>query len=203
MNIVCSDLEGVFVPEIWVNVSNKTGIDELKLTTRDISDYDVLMKGRLGLLRQHGLKLKDIQQVISQLTPLPGALDLVDWIRTISQLILVSDTFTEFAEPLLIKLGRPTLLCHNLIVDHAGNITDYNLRQKDAKMNVVRALQSLNYKVIAIGDSYNDIAMLRQAEHGILFNPPQNVIEENNDLMVIKNYPELKDVISNIIESEH
>ena len=203
MYIVCSDLEGVFVPEIWVNVSEKTGIDELKLTTRDISDYDVLMKGRLGLLRQHGLKLKDIQQVISQLTPLPGALDLVDWIRTISQLILVSDTFTEFAEPLLIKLGRPTLLCHNLIVDHAGNITDYNLRQKDAKMNVVHALQSLNYKVIAIGDSYNDITMLRQAVYGILFNPPQNVIEENNDLMVIKNYPELKEVISNIIESEH
>jgi len=164
MYIVCSDLEGVFVPEIWINVSKHTGIDELKLTTRDISDYNVLMKRRLELLRQHGLTLNDIQKAISLLKPLPGAQEFVDWLRTRSQLIVVSDTFIEFADPLLKQLGRPTLFCHHLTIDIAGNITNYNLRQKDAKKMVVEALQSLNYKVIAIGDSYNDISMLRKAE---------------------------------------
>jgi phosphoserine / homoserine phosphotransferase len=202
MYIVCSDLEGVFVPEIWINVSKKTGIDELKLTTRDISDYNVLMKGRLKLLRQHGLTLPDIQNVISLIEPLPGALEFVDWLRTRSQLIVVSDTFIEFADPLLKQLGRPTLLCHHLTTDTGGNIINYNLRQKDAKKMVVEALQSLNYKVIAIGDSYNDISMLRKAEHGILYNPPQNVINENNDLKVVKSYDDLKDIISELIEKE-
>jgi phosphoserine / homoserine phosphotransferase len=195
MYIICSDLEGVFVPEIWINISRKTGIDELKLTTRDISDYDVLMKRRLELLHKHGLTLHDIQNVISQLEPLPGALEFVDWIRTIAQLIVVSDTFTEFATPLINQLGRPTLLCHNLTVDSSGNVTDYNLRQKDAKMKVVEALQSLNFKVIAIGDSYNDIAMLRKAELGILFNPPQNVIDEHGDLMIVNSFNALKESI--------
>jgi phosphoserine/homoserine phosphotransferase len=202
MYIVCSDLEGVFVPEIWINISLQTGIDELKLTTRDISDYNVLMKGRLELLRQHGLTLHDIRKVISNLKPLPGALEFVNWLRTRSQLIVVSDTFTEFADPLIKQLGRPTLLCHNLTVDSAGNITNYNLRQKDAKMKVVEALQSLNYKVIAIGDSYNDILMLQKAELGILFNPPQNVIDENYDLMVVRSYNALKDTISQHIDNE-
>jgi phosphoserine/homoserine phosphotransferase len=202
MYIVCSDLEGVFVPEIWINISLQTGIDELKLTTRDISDYNVLMKGRLELLRQHGLTLHDIRKVISNLKPLPGALEFVNWLRTRSQLIVVSDTFTEFADPLIKQLGRPTLLCHNLTVDSAGNITNYNLRQKDAKMKVVEALQSLNYKVIAIGDSYNDILMLQKAELGILFNPPQNVIDENSDLMVVRSYNALKDTISQLIDNE-
>jgi phosphoserine/homoserine phosphotransferase len=199
MYIVCSDLEGVFVPEIWINVSKQTGIDELKLTTRDISDYNVLMKRRLELLKEHGLKLQDVQKVISKLKPLPGATEFVDWLRTCSQLIVVSDTFLEFADPLLIQLGRPTLLCHHLTTDSAGNITDYNLRQKDAKKKVVEALQSLSYKVIAIGDSYNDIAMLRKAELGILFNPPKNVIDENNDLMVVNSYTDLKAIISKLI----
>src|SRR5450759_1141628 len=198
--IVCSDLEGVFVPEIWVNVSRHTRIDELKLTTRDISDYNVLMKRRLELLRQHGLTLHDIQKVISLLKPLPGALEFVDWLRTRSQLIVVSDTFIEFADPLLKQLGRPTLLCHHLTTDAAGNITHYNLRQKDAKKMVVEALQSLNYKVIAIGDSYNDIAMLRKAELGILYNPPQSVIDEHNDLKIVKSYNELKKIISQLID---
>jgi phosphoserine/homoserine phosphotransferase len=202
MYIVCSDLEGVFVPEIWINISLQTGIDELKLTTRDISDYNVLMKGRLELLRQHGLTLHDIRKVISNLKPLPGALEFVKWLRTRTQLIVVSDTFTEFADPLIKQLGRPTLLCHNLTVDSAGNITNYNLRQKDAKMKVVEALQSLNYKVIAIGDSYNDILMLQKAELGILFNPPQNVIDENSDLMVVRSYNALKDTISQLIDNE-
>jgi len=202
MYIVCSDLEGVFVPEIWINVSKQTGIDELKLTTRDISDYNVLMKRRLELLQQHGLTLRDIQKVISLLKPLPGASEFVDWLRTRSQLIVVSDTFIEFADPLLKQLGRPTLLCHNLTTDNAGNIINYNLRQKDAKKKVVEALQSLNYKVIAIGDSYNDISMLRKAELGILYNPPQNVIDENSDLMVVKSYNDLKEIISQLIDEE-
>lgn len=199
MYIVCSDLEGVYVPEIWINVALMTGIEELKLTTRDISDYDVLMKGRLELLKKHGLTLHDIQNVISQLSPLPGATEFLDWIRSQTQLILVSDTFIEFAGPLIEKLGRPTLLCHHLTTDKDGKITDYNLRQKDAKKKVVEALHNLNFKVIAIGDSYNDIAMLRKADHGILFNPPRNVIDEHGDLMIVNSYNDLKNSILKII----
>jgi phosphoserine / homoserine phosphotransferase len=202
MYIVCSDLEGVFVPEIWVNVSSHTGIDELKLTTRDISDYNILMHRRLELLKKYGLTLRDVQNVISLLKPLPGALEFIDWLRTKTQLIVVSDTFTEFAEPLIRQLGRPTLFCHHLTTDSEGNITDYNLRQEDAKKHVVEALQTLNYKVIAIGDSYNDISMLRKADHGILYNPPQNVADEHNDLKVIKTYLSLKRFISQIIQCE-
>ena len=201
MYIVCSDLEGIFVPEIWINISRITGVDELKLTTRDIDDYNVLMKRRLEILKEHRLTLHDIQKVISQLKPLPGALEFLDWLRTLLQIIVVSDTFVEFADPLMKQLGRPVLLCHNLTVDTLGNITDYNLRQKDAKMNVVCALQTLNYKVIAIGDSYNDIAMLRKAEHGILFNPPRNVIDQNSDLLVTESYNSLKQRILQIIDN--
>ena len=202
MYIVCSDLEGVFVPEIWVNVSKHTGIDELKLTTRDISDYNVLMKGRLELLQKHGLTLRDIQKVISLLKPLPGALEFIEWLHERLQLIVVSDTFIEFADPLLKQMGRPTLFCHHLTIDAAGNITNYNIRQKDAKKMVVEALQSLNYKVIAIGDSYNDISMLRKAELGILYNPPQNVIDENKDLKVVKSYNDLKVYHLKLIKKE-
>jgi phosphoserine/homoserine phosphotransferase len=198
MYIICSDLEGVFVPEIWINVSKHTGIDELKLTTRDISDYDILMRGRLDLLRKHNLKLADIQSIISQLDPLPGAKEFTDWIRTRLQLIIVSDTFVEFADPLMEKLGRPTLLCHHLTTDSEGNITGYNLRQKEAKKRVVEALQNLEYKVVAIGDSYNDISMLRRADHSILFNPPTNVLEENSDLLVVRSFGELSKIISSI-----
>lgn len=203
MYIICSDLEGVFVPEIWVNVSAKTGIEELKLTTRDISDYDVLMKGRLEILRKHKLTLKDIQEVIAQLEPLPGAMQFVNWLRSKAQLIIVSDTFIEFADPLLAQLGRPTLLCHHLSTDRAGNIISYNLRQKDAKRMVTEALQGLKYKVIAIGDSYNDISMLRKADVGILYNPPQNVIDEHGDLLILRSYDDLKLKISQLIESEN
>jgi phosphoserine/homoserine phosphotransferase len=201
MYIVCSDLEGVFVPEIWINVSKQTGIEELRLTTRDINDYDVLMKGRLRLLHQHNLTLHDVQNVIARLKPLPGAIEFVDWLRSCAQLIVVSDTFREFADPLMKQLGRPTLLCHHLTTDSDGKIINYNLRQKEAKKMVVEALQSLNYKVIAIGDSYNDIMMLRKAELGILYNPPQKVIDENGDLMVVKSYDELKEVISGLLEA--
>ena len=202
MYIVCSDLEGVFVPEIWVNVSKHTGIDELKLTTRDISDYNILMNKRLELLKKYGLTLRDVQNVISLLKPLPGAVEFIDWLRTKTQFIVVSDTFSEFADPLLRQLGRPTLFCHHLTTDTEGNITDYNLRQDDGKMHVVEALQSLNYKVIAIGDSYNDISMLRKSDYGILFNPPQNVADEHNDLKVVKTYASLKRIISHLIGGE-
>ena len=202
MYIICSDLEGVFVPEIWVNVSKQTGIEELKLTTRDISDYNVLMKRRLEILQQNGLTLHDVQKVISQLKPLPGAMEFIKWVRTVVQLIIVSDTFIEFADPLLKQLGRPTLMCHSLTTDSAGNITNYNLRQKDAKRKVAEALQSLNYKVIGIGDSYNDISMLRKAEVGILYHPPQNVIDEHGDLTVVRSYRDMKKIITRIIQEE-
>jgi phosphoserine / homoserine phosphotransferase len=202
MYLVCSDLEGVFVPEIWVSVSQHTGIDELKLTTREISDYNVLMKRRLELLQKYGLTLRDVQNVISLLKPLPGALEFIDWLRTKTQLIVVTDSFTEFAEPLIRQLGRPTLLCHHLTTDKDGIIRDYNLRQEDAKRHVVDALHSLMYKVIAIGDSYNDISMLRKADHGILYNPPQNVADEHPDLEVIKTFQSLRRVISQIINDD-
>lgn len=199
MYVVCSDLEGVFVPEIWINVAKETGIDDLLLTTRDISDYNILMRKRLSILAEHGLRLQDIQRVISRLEPLPGAIDFVDWIRSVTQLIIVSDTFVEFADPLMDQLKRPTLFCHNLATDTDGNITDYILRQNNAKFHVVESLQNLNFKVIAIGDSYNDIEMLRKADHGILFNPPQNIIDENSDLQVVMSYNELKEIISSIV----
>jgi phosphoserine / homoserine phosphotransferase len=202
MHIVCSDLEGVFVPEIWVNVSSHTGIDELKLTTRDISDYHILMTRRLELLKKYGLTLRDVQNVISLLKPLPGALEFIDWLRSKTQLIIVSDTFTEFADPLISQLGRPTLFCHHLNTDREGNITDYILRQEEGKKHVVEALQSLKYNVIAIGDSYNDISMLRKADHGILYNPPQNVADENSDLKTVKTYASLKRIISQLINDE-
>jgi phosphoserine/homoserine phosphotransferase len=202
MYIICSDLEGVFVPEIWISVAKETGIDGLKLTTRDISDYNILMAGRLKLLREHNLTLADIQAVISKLRPLPGALDFIGWARALTQLIIVSDTFTEFADPLMEQLGRPTLFCHNLTTDNRGNIISYNLRQEDSKKKVTESLQNLNYKVIAIGDSYNDISMLRKADKGILYNPPQNVIDEHGDLMIVKSYDDLKKVIKDIIYQE-
>jgi phosphoserine / homoserine phosphotransferase len=202
MYIVCSDLEGIYTPEIWINVSKYTGIDELKLTTRDVSDYNVLMKGRLALLKEHNLKLTDIQKVISTLEPLPGAREFLGWLRSKLQLIVVSDTFIEFAETFMEQLDRPTLLCHHLTTDSEGTIVDYNLRQKDAKKMVVEALQRLNYKVIAIGDSYNDISMLRSAEKAILFNPPRNVIDENKDIPVVTSYNGLKEMILHIIDKE-
>ncbi len=202
MHIVCSDLEGVFVPEIWVNVSIHTGIDELKLTTRDISDYNVLMKRRLELLKKYGLTLRDVQNVISLLKPLPGALEFIEWLRSKTQLIVVSDTFSEFADPLIRQLGRPTLFCHHLTTDKDGNITDYNLRQDDGKRHVVECLQNLNYKVIAVGDSYNDISMLKKADRGILYNPPQNVADEHKELQVVNTYASLKRIISQHLSVE-
>jgi phosphoserine/homoserine phosphotransferase len=203
MYIVCSDLEGVLVPEVWTNVARWTGIDELKLTTRDISDYNALMKRRLEILKQHGITINDIQKVISLLELMPGALDFINWLHGRVQMVVVSDTFREFADPLLEKMGWPVLFCHHLTIDKEGNITDFNLRQTDAKKKVVEAIQNLNFKVIAIGDSYNDISMLRKAEHGILYKPPQNVIDDNQDIKTVNSYSQLKHIVSEILEQNN
>lgn len=195
MHIVCSDLEGVFVPEIWINVAQITGIDELRLTTRDISDYNVLMRKRLGLLDQHGLTLRDIQNVIATMEPLKGALDFLDWLREHTRLIIVSDTFVEFADPLIAKLKRPTLFCNSLTVAPSGQITDYVLRQEDGKRKVVEGLQRMNFQVVAMGDSYNDITMLKKAEKGILFRPPENVMAEFPEFPVTDDFDDLKTIL--------
>ena len=202
MYILCSDLEGVFIPEIWINVAKHTGIDELKLTTRDINDYDVLMKRRLEILHQHNLTIHVIQQVIANIEPLPGAIEFITWLRKKIEIIIVSDTYSEFAKPIMEKLGHPTLFCNSLTIDQFGNIKDYNLRQPDGKRKVAAALQNLNFKVIAVGDSYNDINMLRKADAGILFRPPPNVIDDNPDLPVTVSYDELKKMISAILDAE-
>ena len=200
MYIICTDLEGVLVPEVWINVARWTGIDELKLTTRDINDYNALMKRRLEILHQHSITISDIQKVISLLELMPGALDFINWLHGKAQMIVVSDTFREFADPLLEKMGWPVLFCHHLTIDKDGIITNYNLRQPEAKMIVVEAIQNLNFKVIAVGDSYNDISMLRKAEKGVLFKPPQNVIDDNKDLAVVNSFLSLKKVIAEKLE---
>jgi len=195
MHIVCCDLEGVFVPEIWINVAERTGIEELRLTTRDISDYDVLMKRRLKILDREHLKITDIQNVIAGLDPLEGAVEFIDWLRSVTQVIIVSDTFVQFAGPLMKKLGSPTLFCNILTIGAGGVVEGYNLRQKDGKKKAVIALKSLDYRVIAVGDSYNDIAMLKEADRGILFRPPVNVITEFPELPVTYEYGEIKELI--------
>ena len=177
MELACLDLEGVLVPEIWINVAERTGIEALRLTTRDVPDYDELMRGRLALLDQHGLKLPDIQRVIAGMGPLDGAREFLDWLRERFQVVILSDTYYEFALPLMRQLGWPTLFCHRLEVAN-DRVVNYVLRQADSKRAAVRAFHDLNFRVIAAGDSYNDTAMLAEAEAGILFRPPQNVIDE-------------------------
>jgi len=199
MNFFCSDLEGVFIPEVWINVAEKTGIPELRRTTRDEPDYGKLMRFRIDLLKEKGLKLKDIQDVIATIHPLDGALRILDWIKERMPMVIVSDTFTQFADPLIAQLGRPTLFCNELIIDPDGFIADFALRQPDQKRQVVKALQSLNYRVIAMGDSYNDTTMLSQANNGILFNPPDNVVRDFPHFPVVKEYEGLKSIISKII----
>lgn len=199
MHIVCSDLEGVFVPEIWINVSEKTGISELRITTRDEPDYNKLMKYRINILEQHHLKLSDIQNVIATIDPLPGAIEFLDWLRSTMQMIVVSDTFIQFATPLMKKLGRPTLFCHSLEISEDDRIIGYHLRQPDPKKKTVEALQSLKYQVIACGDSYNDTTMLLQAEKGILFRPPHNVIADFPQLPVVHEYDQLKLIIKETV----
>ena len=192
MELACLDLEGVLVPEIWIAFAEKTGIDELRATTRDIPDYDVLMKQRLRILDENNLKIQDIQEVIATLEPLPGAIEFLDWLRERFQVIILSDTFYEFSQPLMRQLKWPTLFCHKLVIDDEGRVTDYKLRQADPKRASVKALHSLNYRVIAAGDSYNDTTMLSEAEVGILFHAPQNVIEEFPQFRAVQEFDELK-----------
>ncbi len=195
MHILCSDLEGVFVPEIWINVALATGIEELKLTTRDISDYDVLMRKRISIMEENNLKLGDIQAVIEQMEPLEGAVDFLEWIRRRSQIIIVSDTFVEFAGPLMQKLGWPTLFCNSLEVAADGMVTGYKLRQTDGKRKTTRALKDLNFTVVAFGDSYNDITMLQEADAAFLFRPPERLTREYPEIAWTKTYEGLKDLI--------
>ncbi|WDP89042.1 MAG: bifunctional phosphoserine phosphatase/homoserine phosphotransferase ThrH [Desulfobacter sp.] len=200
MKILVADLEGVFLPEIWINVALKTGIEELKLTTRDISDYDVLMTKRLSILEENNLTLKDIQDVIATLEPLEGAKEMMDWIRSRTQIIILSDTFEEFAGPLMAKLGYPALLCHNLTVDGAGKISDYNLRIDNQKARAVKALQTLNYEVIAFGDSYNDTGMIQAADQGFFFRPPESITTDFPDIPITRSYEELKAMLTKLLE---
>jgi len=192
MIVACLDLEGVLVPEIWIDVAERTGIEALKRTTREEPDYDVLMKQRLEILSKHGLGLSAIQEVIAEMRPLPGAAEFLNWARERYQPVILSDTFYEFAAPLMRQLGYPTLLCHDLEVDDSGVIVDYHLRLPDPKCRGVQAFRALNLKVIATGDSYNDTNMLLEADAGILFRPPENVIREFPQLPVARDYDELR-----------
>lgn len=192
MELACLDLEGVLIPEIWINFAEKTGIEELKATTRDIPDYDVLMKQRLRILDEHKLGYHEIQEVIATLSPLDGAVEFVDWLRERFQVIILSDTFYEFSQPLMRQLGFPTLLCHRLEIDENGRVVDYLLRQPDPKRQSVKAFHSLKYRVIAAGDSYNDTSMLSEADRGILFKAPQNVIDEFPQFPAVHSYEALK-----------
>ena len=193
MEVACLDLEGVLVPEIWINFAEATGIEALKATTRDIPDYNVLMKQRLDLLDQHGLGLPDIQAVIDKMGPMEGAREFVDWLRERFQVVILSDTFYEFAQPLMRQLGWPTLFCHKLVIDDVGKVVDYKLRQVDPKRQAIKAFHSLNYRCIAAGDSYNDTTMLSEAEAGILFMAPDNVIKEFPQFPTAFTYEELKE----------
>lgn len=202
MEIACLDLEGVLIPEVWINVAERTGIEALRATTRDIPDYDELMRQRLGILDEHNLGIRDIQEVIATMSPLEGAQECLDWLRENFQVVILSDTFYEFAEPFMRQLGWPTLLCHRLVIDDQGRVADYAIRQKDPKRQSVRAFQGLNYRCIATGDSYNDTSMLAQAEAGILFCPPQNVIDEFPQFPVANDYDALRAEFARASERE-
>jgi phosphoserine/homoserine phosphotransferase len=192
MQVVCLDLEGVLVPEIWIEFSKRTGIAEFSRTTRDEPDYDKLMRFRLGLLQQHGLKLADIQRVIEGMGPMEGAREFLDELRSRYQVFILSDTFYEFADPLMKQLGRPTLLCHRLEVDAQGFVSNYKLRQTDQKRMAVNALRSLNYQVMAAGDSYNDTGMLMAAHAGFFIHPPESITKQFPQFPVMHNYPDLR-----------
>ncbi len=192
MEIACLDLEGVLIPEIWIDFAERTGIEALKATTRDIPDYDVLMKQRLRLLDENGLGLNDIQKVIADMAPMEGAADFLNWLRERFQVVILSDTFYEFAAPLMAQLGYPTLLCHKLEADEKGRVVDYKLRQANPKRQAIVGFKSMYYRTIAAGDSYNDTTMLAEADAGILFKAPANVIEEFPQYPAVHSYDELK-----------
>ena len=197
MDVMCLDLEGVLLPEIWKGVANKTGIKELELTTRNIPDYNELMSNRLRIMNQNQLDLSVLQEVVSQLEPLAGAKDFLDWLRTEFQVVILSDTFYEFAKPLIAQLGWPTLFCHHLEVENDNKISGYKLRMEDHKRKAVQSLQKLNFNVKAAGDSYNDISMLKAADEGYLFNAPSSIIKEFPQFPTFNNYDELKYYLKN------
>ncbi|MCP4756254.1 MAG: bifunctional phosphoserine phosphatase/homoserine phosphotransferase ThrH [Proteobacteria bacterium] len=199
MVISCLDLEGVLFPEVWINVAEKTGIEELRLTTRDISDYDELMGRRLKIIRQNNLTLKDIQDTIDTMEVLPGAVEFLDWLRDQCQVVILSDTFVEFAKPIMKKLKMPTIFCHSLSVDENDIITSYHLRINDAKRKAVVSFKNLNFRTVSVGDSFNDLSMLEEADCGIFYCPPQEISETNPRIPVSKNYAELKLMITEFI----
>ncbi|MBN1656147.1 MAG: bifunctional phosphoserine phosphatase/homoserine phosphotransferase ThrH [Deltaproteobacteria bacterium] len=200
MEIVCLDLEGVLLPEIWICFAERTGIAELRLTTRDVANYDELMKKRLAILKENRLGLREIEQVISGMNPLEGARDFLERLKTQFQVLVLSDTYYEFAAPLMVKLGSPTLFCHTLEVADDGTIVNYRLRQQDSKKMAVRALHDLNFRVVAVGDSYNDTNMLSEADAGILFRAPENVVEQFPRFPHTQTYEELRDRIQESAE---
>ena len=195
MNIVCLDLEGVLIPEIWIAFAEKTGIEELKRTTRDEPCYDTLMRYRLDILDHHQFKLADIEAVISTLDPLPGAVNFVKWVSAKTRFVILSDTFSQFAGPLMTKLGNPTLFCHELIIDDTNRIADYQLRIPDHKRKAVEAFKTLNFSTFAAGDSYNDLAMIDVADHKSLFCPPERLVLERPELPVASTHDELREII--------
>ena len=195
MNIVCLDLEGVLVPEIWIAVAEASGIPELKRTTRDEPDYDKLMKWRIGILKEHGLGLKEIQDTIAKIDPLPGAKEFLDELRKTTQVIIISDTFTQFATPLMEKLGWPTIFCNSLEVAESGEITGFKMRIENSKLTTVKALQSIGYETIASGDSYNDLAMIQASKAGFLFRSTDKIKADYPDLPAFEEYKDLLQAI--------
>ena len=199
MNIVCLDLEGVLIPEIWIAFAEKTGIEALRRTTRDEPDYDVLMRYRLDILDKEGFKLADIEEVIGTLDPMPGASEFVEWVNSQTRLVILSDTFRQFAGPLMAKLGHPTLFCHDLVIDDTGRIADYSLRLKDHKRKAVEAFKALNFDTFAAGDSYNDLSMIDVADNRALYSPPERLTIERPELPVARTHAELRQIIEGIL----
>lgn len=200
MDIVCLDLEGVLVPEIWIAFSQASGIPKLKRTTRDEPDYDKLMKWRLGILKEHGLGLKEIQETIAGIDPLPGAKEFLDELRSITQVIIISDTFTQFAKPLMKKLGWPTLFCNTLEVADNGEITGYRMRTENSKLSTVKALQSVGFETIASGDSYNDMGMIKAGKAGFLFRSTEQIKKDNPDIPAYETFDELLSAIKGVLD---
>jgi phosphoserine/homoserine phosphotransferase len=200
MYVTCLDMEGVLVPEIWIAFSKASGIPELRRTTRDEPDYDKLMHWRLDILREHGLGLREIQDTIATIDPMPGAREFLDELRTFTQVIIISDTFTEFAKPLMKKLGWPTLFCNSLIVGDDGMIQDFKMRVDHSKLSTVKALQSIGFDTIAAGDSYNDLEMIRASRYGFLFKSTEQIKKDNPDIPAFEDFPEFLEAIRNATE---
>lgn len=196
MNVVCLDLEGVLIPEIWKGLASLTKIDALNRTTRDEPDYNVLMRYRLDILDQHKIGMNEVREVVAGMDPLDGAIPFINWLRENTQVIILSDTFFEFAQPLLSKLGNPTIFCHTLEIEASGRIADYKLRQEDQKRIAVNGLKNMNFNVISAGDSYNDLTMLKASHQGIFFCPPDSIVEENPEIPVTKTYKDLADELN-------